>query len=56
MSHDHSHVGDHALDRRLWATVAHNTVISVAVAIGGFLSGNLGLLSDAARRGGCAQP
>jgi len=36
------------LDRRLWATVALNGAITLAEAIGGFLSGSLALLSDAA--------
>ena len=48
MSHDHSPAADRALDRRLWATVALNSAITAAEAVGGLLSGSLALLSDAA--------
>ena len=48
MSHDHTPAGDQAMDRRLWVAVVLNTAITLAEAIGGFLSGSLALLSDAA--------
>jgi len=51
MSHDHSAAQlaeGAAVDRRLWATVVLNSVITVAEAVGGVLSGSLALLSDAA--------
>lgn len=39
---------DRTLDRRLWATAALNTAITLAEFVGGLASGSLALLSDAA--------
>ena len=46
--HDHSSVVGSEMDRRLWASAALNVAITVAELAGGFLSGSLALLSDAA--------
>lgn len=47
-NHDHS-IGETAeMDRRLWATLALSTGITVAEVIGGLLSSSLSLLSNAA--------
>jgi cobalt-zinc-cadmium efflux system protein len=50
MSHDHVHTtsGNGAMNRRLWASAALNSAITLAELIGGLLSGSLALLSDAA--------
>lgn len=48
MSHDHAISGNGAMDRRLWASAALNVAITLAEFFGGFLSGSLALLSDAA--------
>jgi cobalt-zinc-cadmium efflux system protein len=46
--HDHGARTNGALDRRLWASLALNLVITVAEVIGGLVAGSLALLSDAA--------
>ena len=50
MSHDHDHglPENGAMDRRLWASAALNTAITLAELFGGLFSGSLALLSDAA--------
>ena len=48
MSHDHAISGNGTMDRRLWASAALNTAITLAELFGGLLSGSLALLSDAA--------
>ncbi len=48
MSHDHSHsptIG--TLDKSIFVTMTLNFIITIAEAIGGFLSGSLSLISDA---------
>ena len=47
-SHDHGARTNGALDRRLWASLALNLVITVAEVVGGLTAGSLALLSDAA--------
>ena len=47
-THDLSPVAGSEMDRRLWASAALNVAITVAELAGGFLSGSLALLSDAA--------
>ncbi len=46
--HDLSPVAGADMDRRLWASAALNVAITVAELVGGFFSGSLALLSDAA--------
>ncbi len=48
MSHNHAISGNGTMDRRLWASAALNTAITLAELFGGLLSGSLALLSDAA--------
>jgi len=48
-THEHTHeIPENGMDRRLWATVALNTVITLAEFVAGLVSGSLALLSDAA--------
>jgi cobalt-zinc-cadmium efflux system protein len=48
-NHDHRHaIPRNGMDRRLWATAALNVIITLAEFVGGFFSGSLALLSDAA--------
>ena len=46
--HDHGLPENGAMDRRLWASAALNTAITLAELFGGLFSGSLALLSDAA--------
>ena len=48
MSHDHAISGNSTMDRRLWASAALNSAITMAELFGGLFSGSLALLSDAA--------
>ena len=50
MSHNHDHAisGNGAMERRLWASAALNSAITLAEFFGGLISGSLALLSDAA--------
>lgn len=48
LSHPPLDAGNGTLDKRLWATAALNVAITSAEVVGGFLSGSLALLSDAA--------
>lgn len=46
---DHRHaIPPDGMDRRLWATAVLNVTVTLAEFVGGFLSGSLALLSDAA--------
>ena len=46
--HDHGLPENGTMDRRLWASAALNTAITLAELFGGLFSGSLALLSDAA--------